>query len=289
MSEESFIIIHQNIRSLRKNFDLLIANLSTFSVFPEIIFLTETHIYDHEISLFSINGYDHVANCNNTYKCGGVSLFIKCDLKYSYSCYNMMNADFLCISLNFKGKEFYFICVYRLHSGSINGFIEELSHIIKTNNKKNIILLGDININILNLPPLSDDYVCLLSSYGLDCLIDCVTRKLSGTCLDHFFAKYERGLIFSVGAMDLDISDHHLIFCNITIPSLTYIDSSSFDSTEEINYDILLKSLNDENWLNVYCEPCCNRAFNYFMVTLQSHINLSKSSSPKKSYVKLKP
>lgn len=289
MSEKSLTIVHQNIRSIRKNFDLLIANLSSFSVFPEIIFLTETHIFDHEISLFSINGYNHLANCNNTYKCGGVSLFIKSNLKNSFNCINSINADFLCVSLNFEGKEFYFICVYRLHSGSVNGFLEDLSELLRTIKSKNIILLGDLNINILNLPSLSDDYIFLLSSFGLDCLINCVTRKSSGTCLDHFFAKYESGLFFTVDAFDLNISDHHLISGKIDCISTSSIAISENDFKEKIDYDILLQSLENEAWLTVYAETCCNRAYKNFMCILQSHINLSITSSSKKSYVKLKP
>lgn len=95
INNETLSIIHQNIRSIRKNFDSLIANLSSLNIYPEIIFLTETHIYDHESTLFSLNGYNHFANCNNSYKCGGVSLFVKCNIKCSFTCKNTLNADFL--------------------------------------------------------------------------------------------------------------------------------------------------------------------------------------------------
>ncbi len=74
MSNCTLNIIHQNIRSMRKNFDLLITNLSNFLNFPDIICLSETHIYDYESDLYSVRGYNHLPNCNNSYKCGGVSL-----------------------------------------------------------------------------------------------------------------------------------------------------------------------------------------------------------------------
>lgn len=56
----------------------------------------------------------HIANCNNSYKCGGVSLFIKCDIKYTFSCKNTVNADFLSVIIEFEGRTFFVICVYRL-------------------------------------------------------------------------------------------------------------------------------------------------------------------------------
>ncbi|HBK83332.1 MAG TPA: hypothetical protein DDZ41_07005, partial [Flavobacterium sp.] len=129
-------IIHQNIRSLRKNFDFLLANLLKLKVFPEIICLSETHIYDYETSLYSINGYTHLSNCNNDYKCGGVSLFVKCNIINSYSCLNTLNADFLCVDINWNGKLFFIVCVYRLHSGTINGFISDLCLILENNKNK---------------------------------------------------------------------------------------------------------------------------------------------------------
>ena len=54
---DSFIIVHQNIRSLRSNFDNLVSNLNAFNRLPDIIFLTELWIYSLEVDNFSIPNY----------------------------------------------------------------------------------------------------------------------------------------------------------------------------------------------------------------------------------------
>lgn len=109
MCSVSLTLIHQNIRSVRKNFDSFIANFFTFNVVSDIIVLTETHIFDDESNLYYINGFIHLPNCNNTYKCGGVSLFVKSDIKYSFTCKNSLNADISCVNIEFKGKIFFLI------------------------------------------------------------------------------------------------------------------------------------------------------------------------------------
>lgn len=53
----NFFIIQQNIRSMRKNFDIFLLNLNSFKCKPDFIFLTETWIYEEETSLYSIPGY----------------------------------------------------------------------------------------------------------------------------------------------------------------------------------------------------------------------------------------
>lgn len=44
----NFFIIHQNIRSLRKNFDVFLAHLESFLNKPALIFLSEIWIYENE-------------------------------------------------------------------------------------------------------------------------------------------------------------------------------------------------------------------------------------------------
>lgn len=68
-------VVHQNIRSLRENFDSLLVYLNSLVVMPDIIFLSEIWIYDHECVNFSIPNYTFKATCNQTYASGGVAVF----------------------------------------------------------------------------------------------------------------------------------------------------------------------------------------------------------------------
>lgn len=50
----NFKIFHQNIHSMRKNFDFFVIHLESFVCQPDIIFLTEIWIKQNEISNYHI-------------------------------------------------------------------------------------------------------------------------------------------------------------------------------------------------------------------------------------------
>ena len=289
INHESLKIIHQNIRSIRKNFDSLLANLHSFNNYPDILVLTETHIYENESNLYSINNFKHFANCNNNYKCGGVSLFVKSNINCSIFCKNNKNADILCASIDFKKKQIFLMCIYRLHSGSIDGFVDDVADILREAKQKNVILIGDININILNFPNECDNYMMMLSSFGMECLLNCVTRNISGTCIDHCFAKYDNNLNFLVKAIDMNVSDHSLINCEITwsCPSSNNITKNF---KYKINYETLANYLCNEDWLSVYSAADCDIMFHHFMSIVVSHISNSTAKYELNAkLIKLKP
>lgn len=60
-SDNYFFIVHQNIRSLRQNFDLLICNLEAFKKPPDIKSVSEIWIYSYEIKDFAIPNYTFYA------------------------------------------------------------------------------------------------------------------------------------------------------------------------------------------------------------------------------------
>lgn len=78
-----FLIVHQNIRSLRQNFDLLVCNLEAFPYLPDIIFVSEIWIYQNESNNFPIPGYNFHIKSNEAYPAGGVGVFVRESLKYN--------------------------------------------------------------------------------------------------------------------------------------------------------------------------------------------------------------
>jgi len=72
-------IIHQNIRSLRNNFDVFVSHLETLKNLPTIIVLSEIWIYTDEQFNYNIQGYSLISNCNDHYSSGGISVYIKND------------------------------------------------------------------------------------------------------------------------------------------------------------------------------------------------------------------
>lgn len=208
--------VHQNIRSVRKNFNYFLAQIETLKLFPVVIILSEIWIYDYESSLFNIPGYQLFTNCNNSYASGGVAVFVKNEYFCISTNLALTSADIIRLNLNFKGEEYVFYCVYRLHDINKVIFLEQIENILRKDKYKNIIFIGDINIDISKDNSDTENYMALMSSYGFDCLLNSPTRvtNLSSSCIDHIFireAEYRKtNLGFTGDILDHNITDHHL-------------------------------------------------------------------------------
>lgn len=215
--KQNMSIVVQNIRSMRKNFDNFLVHLESNKINPDFIFLTEIWLYDDEIDNFKINNYVCHANCNNTYASGGVLVFCRNDIVCEASNFSCNSADIIRVDSIVDEKKFIFICIYRLHAQSINSFLCDISNYLKSLKCKNVVLLGDINIDIL--PPVNDsmslEYLHLLSSLGFESLINSVTRPSSGTCLDHVFTRTLPCFIVDTKVYDYNITDHSMISINL--------------------------------------------------------------------------
>ena len=64
-SYSGFSVVHQNIRSVRKNFDVFLAYLASLNHLPDLIFLSEIWIYDFEVANYIIPNFTFSAYCNN--------------------------------------------------------------------------------------------------------------------------------------------------------------------------------------------------------------------------------
>ncbi len=71
------------------------AEISSLDVPPIFLFLTETFIFDDEVEHYNINNYVVHANCNNSYKSGGVIAYARSNLKCHFSNYSFKSCDIL--------------------------------------------------------------------------------------------------------------------------------------------------------------------------------------------------
>jgi exonuclease III len=151
-------VIHQNIRSLRSNFDSFMLHFSTFNCKPNIIVLTEIWIDDSEINLYRINGYKHFVKCNNNSRAKGVFVYVKENIHCCSMPVNVMSADCVLLSVKLGFTEFELLSVYRNLNFSTTQFYDEIEVILK-GSKNNLIVVGDININVLVSNNDSDAYI----------------------------------------------------------------------------------------------------------------------------------
>ena len=160
-NDNCFSLFHLNTRSLPKQFDNLIDHLDMLPIDFSVIGLTETWLNSHKVSMFSISSYNHYP-CFRSERCGGgVSLFVKENIKSSLRndlvalVGDEAEAVFLELVEPFSNKKVIVGCIYRPPNSNINRFIDcfctTLSKIKKMKDeKKTCYIMGDFNINLLN-------------------------------------------------------------------------------------------------------------------------------------------
>lgn len=286
--------LHQNIRSLRKNFSILLAHLDSLNNLPIVIVLSEIWIYKNELDFYNIQGYSLFGNCNESYSAGGVAVYVRNGYMCNCSCDNLSSADVLKLSIVFENVVYTMLCVYRLHAFAKSIFICELDSILSACSDKNLIVIGDMNIDILNvIDKDSENFLLTMASHGLQSLINEPTRLTdsSKTCIDHIFIRCHKNNknVFIGEVYDLKLSDH----CTIT---LNYFSNKCFNNISAsdknkycIDYTLLKQSLISECWNQVYSENNPSIAFDLFLKIFKTHINSStsvKKQSSKKKHLK---
>lgn len=285
----NFSVFHQNIRSLRENFDTFITNLYIFDDLPSLIFLSEVWIYDYELNYYNIPNYDIFGCCNGNYRAGGVCVFYDNRLNCICESVPLNSADIIKLTVNLNNVNYLFVCVYRLQFVPISNFVSEFSEFIGKIKNKNVIILGDLNINILNFPPPCDDYIFLMSLNGFMSLINEPTRvtNQTSTCIDHCFSRVNNCKISS-SLHDLHITDHKLMCVTLEINC----DKLKHNTTAyyKLNYLEFSSKISSVDFSGLFSESDSNIILSQFL----SMFNLLYESClikvvPKNSKLKLKP
>lgn len=305
LNEHVFNLIHQNIRSLRSNFDSLMAELTTRQLQPEFIILSEIWIENSEIPFYNIPNYVSYFKTSEAHRAGGVAVYVKnhCNLVVT-KCnpVNITSADVIMIEFSFNSREFILIAVYRLHLFDKNLFLRELRDFFIENNSfkslDHVFLMGDININILgDNDILVDSYNSILAFNGLECLVKEPTRVTdeTRTCIDHVFARVNSKEETDVEAAVVDalITDHCMIAVRVIVRARESGVARLLDSVpnSRINYTTLRSLLVDVDWADVYDQLDPSNAFDVFFNILTDAISKSKEEIRSKIPVcnKLKP
>lgn len=283
-----FKVLHQNIRSMRKNLCTFLANVETMNNCPSMMFLTEIWIYENELSLYNLNGYNLHANCNETMEAGGVALYIKNDLQYNMIALNLTSADCLRVDLEVNGEILVFICIYRLHGVNKKTFLSELKHLTRSIKSSNLCILGDINLDILVENNEVDEYVLEMAYNGLECLINEPTRIFndSVSCIDHVFYRSRKQFSLSTAFTSLlqfDVSDHHCIMIEFTGSEKVIPKVVAPTSKNVIDYCKLNLLLLTDTWQDVYSSQNASDAFDNFLSILLNLIDQSSINKHIKS------
>jgi hypothetical protein len=278
-NEQSLSILHCNIRSFFANSNDLFNMMSTIEYRFPVICLTETWLtpinYDHAC----IPNYFHESSVRTGKAGGGVSIFINNKIQYSLrkdisSIQKHIELVYVEIDRHSVKSDRNIIigCVYRPPKESVVDFNESLKSTLDSlsSENKHIYLVGDFNINLLNVDnhiP-SSDFIEMLFSNSFLPTINKPTRitKSSATIIDNIFVNKLFDKSVTSGIIANSISDH----CPIFLFTPFHTKQTNVDSCitkrifSERNITKFNNSLGSINWDDCYAQSNCQTAFTEF-------------------------
>ena len=310
-SDDALILLHVNIRSLQKNFDLLCELITLLNFTPQIICITETRIKDQPLINVAIPNYSFV-HANSTSTAGGVAVYLHCSLKYIlyHQQFCLSNSECKWIKVCSPFSKFILEVVYRHPCGvSVDKFIDDFDKFLDvfTTEGKLYYILGDFNINtaLNQTSAVSKKFLSTLINNGAIPLITKATRVSdhSSTIIDHIITNdiknnNQPGVIESCY-----LSDHYPIFCKIGKPTpapsskkckhpANYFRDKSKFNPEVYNLDLNLALSNLFEKTPEINSQTFDTVFNKFVKTIKdiidTHASL-KSYSRRQKRLKRKP
>jgi len=265
-------VFHQNCQCATNKLDLL--QLVCTELGPNFVVVSEHGFNEESSKYFNIETYN-LGNifCRKNHKFGGVAIFVKNTITYEKVPLNVCSEkDFEVTAIQFRSENEKIILVglYRSPTGNINVFFENLEILlqllIKNNKNTKFILIGDFNINVLNL---NNNYVKrfrdILNSFNLHWLINSPTRVVgsSKSAIDNVISNITKT---NVSVIDTAISDHYgqLCTCYNDIILNTEQETKLIRCTSPKNIQVLQQMLENETWEEVRLADSVESKFKIF-------------------------
>lgn len=215
-------LIHANVRSLQKYWDLLELYLRKFITNLDVIVLTEVNVDTEAAKLYQIPGFRQFSLCRDGRRGGGVLVYVEsawlCEVKEL----SFLEAETMMITAQDKELLFVILAVYRPPAKDIKVFLDELEYTLqKLDKHDNVILVGDFNIDILSPNKFCvPDYLTITSGYGFEHQIMGFTREepygtgLTRSCIDHINVRIADINVIS-GIITQKVVDHYFVTISI--------------------------------------------------------------------------
>lgn len=210
-------VLSLNIRSLTNKlslFELFLNSLSENNNSVDVIFLTETFLKSDSTDFYNIEGYKAFHFTRESRNGGGIVFYVKNDIKVDSSIQKFSCREVQFLIMNLVGIKTKLCGVYRpptsIHSNQ-REFMDMIDEILETN--KNMTVLGDININLLDST--SEELVEVVCSNNFEILNkldkNSYTRRdrISSSIIDHAYTDLNKDFVLQVS--DNGLSDHRHI------------------------------------------------------------------------------
>jgi hypothetical protein len=284
----SFSMLHLNIRSISKNFELFKQLLSEIKFTFKIISLSETWCTDEYIETntnFQLPNYKVVHQFRGSgKKGGGLCVFISNSLVFNLKknlCSTTNDYESLCVEIiNKTTKNIIIHVLYRPPSASIKQFEKHIKNIIKNKSgeNKSVYFVGDFNVdlNMRHLNKKINNFFNVIYQKGYIPLINKPTRitRESATVIDQIVTNEFKSKI-KTGIFKCDISDHFPVFLISQKCDNNYAHKVIKNSRKinEKSIDIFNTLLSDSNWDDLLDIVQTDKAYDNFHDKLQQLYN----------------
>lgn len=241
--------MHLNIGSIAAHFDEFYCFVQDYINLLDIIILSEVHLREEQYiniqGAFQLQSFNSIHKLRVSRSGGGLLVYVRNAYRYE-----IFNADLnFCESLNLKlqvgCKQFYVLALYRPPDFSVRNYLEELESLLSIERGKPFVVVGDVNINLLDDGLPIQKYKDILMGESFDSLVKVNTHEafregnIMSSIIDHIFYKGMEPLF----VIQTKISDHYIVGCAI-----------------QIN-----KQSNEPNWYDTVIRKCDEHKLKYLL------------------------
>ena len=260
-----------NARSLANKFSEFVAHLSSLKCKKIFILVTETWFSPNNDATFELPGY----NSFNFYRNGkgdGLKLYVLNSITTHETNHNFSNScEVVMVASDIPGfGRTNILGVYRPPQNSTINFIRELDDFFVLNGTKRCILMGDINLNLLDVDcNTTQAYVNLFESFGFVSEISlstycCPVNMVDTSCLDHIIHNFD--LESSSYILKPNLSDHYAVVSLFKMKNSLETFTNRFRNYSQANIETFERQVETE---------FCNFAgFDHDIDKFASNINL---------------
>lgn len=227
-----------------------------------------------KIEGFSVNSY----YCRKSGNKGGVVILSKNELGSRHLTYSPSELcedkvfEYCATKYIFRNFHVIIIGIYRSPNSDVNTFFKKLNILINDMMKKctNIVIMGDININILQNSRETKELKNLLKSHGMVYLVDFPTRvcETTQTSIDNCLTNLPKKILTIEGIIT-HLSDHDAQVLEIntseTQNNLSNITCFKRHFSND-NKSLFLNLLSKESWCTVYNETVESKFDTFFNI-----------------------
>jgi hypothetical protein len=254
---------------------------------PDVVCISEHWLQEGESVV--LQDFDCMGRYNRSLGLGGgVCIFINNALKSSYAFRNCLDiAEFsveghvelvatsfsraLACSSNARHFGFVIFCAYRPPSGDLSIFFDSLERVLSRlfSYEKNVVMCGDLNIDLSVVSYNSKRLHSLLASFNIYNKVDFLTRvtQNSSSLIDVMCTNIDT---VKCVPFDNGLSDHDAQILTITIPRSTSVQAIRRRNFSKKNVSTCTKLLKSTNWSFVNDSFNFNEKFDRFHTTVCS-------------------